>query len=393
MELARTLGRLGVGAGLMYLLDPIAGKRRRAALRDKAVHVSHKTNRAMGVTWRDFSNRLHGAVAETQSRITRSPAIGRVLEQRVRSKLGQYVSHPGSIDVTVEDGRVILRGPVMGDEVDRLLAGVAAIPGVQQVEDRLARHEHTARVPGLQGGRSRTGGRFELLQEHWSPTARVLVGTGGAAVSLLGALRGGPVGAVLGATGLTLLARGLMNLPLRRLVGVGAGRRAVDLQKTIHIQAPVHEVFKIWTNYENFPRFMSHVREVTQVAPEWSHWSVVGPAGVPLEWDAILTEYEHNKVIAWKTMPGSIIQHTGRVLFEPDAEGGTRVHITMSYNPIAGTIAHELAELLGSDPKSRMDYDLMEMKSFIEQGRATTRNGSNFTFDNADAEGRSSELM
>lgn len=393
MSIGRSLGGLGIGAGLMYLLDPIAGKRRRAALRDKAVHVTHKTNRAMGITWRDFSNRMHGVMAETQSLLSGSPATGRLLEQRVRSKLGQYVSHPGSIDVTVEDGRVILRGPVMGDEVDRLIAGVSAIRGVQQVEDRLARHEHTAQVPGLQGGRSRTGGRFELLQEHWSPTARVIVGTGGAAVSVLGALRGGPVGAVIGATGLSLLARGLTNLPLRRLIGVGAGRRAVDLQKTIHIQAPVHEVFRIWSAYQNFPRFMSHVREVTQVAPEWSHWSVVGPAGVALEWDAILTEYEANKVLAWKTAPGSIIQHAGRVQFEPDAEGGTRVHITMSYNPIAGTLAHEVAELLGSDPKSRMDYDLMEMKSFIEQGRATVRDGSTFAFENADAHRRSSELM
>ena len=393
MSIGTSLGGLGIGAGLMYLLDPITGKRRRAVLRDKAVHVAHNTNRAMGITWRDFSNRTRGMMAETRSLLSRSPATGRMLEQRVRSKLGQYVSHPGSIDVTVEDGRVILRGPVMGNEVDRLIAGVSCIRGVEEVEDRLARHEHAAHVPGLQGGRSRTGGRFELLQEHWSPTARFMVGTGGAAISMLGAVRGGPIGALMGATGLTLLARGLTNLPLQRLIGVGAGRRAIDLQKTIHIQAPVAEVFRIWSAYENFPRFMSHVRRVTQIAPGWSHWSVAGPAGVPLEWDAILTEYEPNRFLAWKTAPGSIIKHAGKVQFEPDAEGGTRVHITMSYNPIAGGLGHELAELLGSDPKRRMDYDLMEMKSFIERGSGAGKDESAFEFENGDARQRSSELM
>lgn len=114
---------------------------------------------------------------------------------------------------------------------------------------------------------------------------------------------------------------------------------------------------------------MSHVRQVSQIAPGWSHWAVAGPAGIPVEWDAVLTEFVPNRLLAWKTMPGSTIQHAGRVHFEPDADGGTRIHITLSYNPPTGGLGHELAELLGGDPKSRMDQDLMEMKSFIEAGK------------------------
>ena len=37
--------------------------------------------------------------------------------------------------------------------------------------------------------------------------------------------------------------------------------------------------------------------------------------------------------------------------------------------PPAGVIGHAVAKALGSDPRSRMDDDLMRFKSLIETGR------------------------
>ena len=42
---AMLLGGLGLGAALMYVLDPERGKRRRALVRDKAVRAAHKSKR------------------------------------------------------------------------------------------------------------------------------------------------------------------------------------------------------------------------------------------------------------------------------------------------------------------------------------------------------------
>jgi uncharacterized membrane protein len=42
----------------------------------------------------------------------------------------------------------------------------------------------------------------------------------------------------------------------------------------------------------------------------------------------------------------------------------------MSYTPPAGVVGHAVAKLLGSDPKSQLDQDLMRLKSTLETGKA-----------------------
>jgi uncharacterized membrane protein len=91
---------------------------------------------------------------------------------------------------------------------------------------------------------------------------------------------------------------------------------------------------------------------------------------IPLEWDAVITAQEPNELLAWKSQPDSTIQHAGVVRFQPNANGGTTVHIHMSYNPPAGAIGHALATVLGADPKKKMDDDLMRMKTMIEEKTA-----------------------
>jgi hypothetical protein len=59
------LGGVGIGALLMYMLDPDRGRRRRALVRDKVVSLSSRTGRAISGTARDLSNRAQGLVIET----------------------------------------------------------------------------------------------------------------------------------------------------------------------------------------------------------------------------------------------------------------------------------------------------------------------------------------
>lgn len=145
------VGGLGAGAALMYLFDPERGKRRRALLRDKVFHVAHSTGEKLDVKSRDAANRLHGLLARTRSLLTRERVPDTVVAERVRSRIGHVVSHPGSIEVTVQDGRVTLTGPALSRELDQLLSEAARVRSVTGIENKLDLHEEPGSVPGLQG--------------------------------------------------------------------------------------------------------------------------------------------------------------------------------------------------------------------------------------------------
>ncbi len=360
-----------LGAGLMYLLDPDRGNRRRALLRDQLVHGANKLGEGLDTAARDLSHRSYGTVAEAKSWMSSEEVGDEVLVARVRSAIGRVVSHPGSIHVEAGGGHVTLSGPVLAREVEGLLYAVGHVRGVRQVENQLDVHERAGDVPGLQGEGSRPGHRFDVMQENWAPATRLLASMAGGALALYGLRSGGITGTALGAVGLGLLARGTTNIEAKRLVGIDSGRRAVDIRKTINVNAPVERVFDFWSHFENFPRFMSHLKEVRRTGTDASHWVARGPAGVSVEWDAIITQFEPNQVIAWKSVPGSVVGSAGIVRFQPNEQGGTRVDIRMSYNPPAGALGHAVASFFSSDPRHAMNDDLVRLKSLVEHGKTT----------------------
>lgn len=379
-------GGVGLGGGLMYLLDPGSGRRRRALARDKAVHLLNKSGGALRKTSRDLGNRTKGLAAGVGSRLRKSDVPDQVLHDRVRAALGRSVSHPSAIEVLAEDGRVTLAGDVLAHEEDRLLTAVHKVRGVREVDNQLEVHESAGDVPSLQGGAGVPGGmgRLGVLQRNWPPATRLLVGTAGGALALAALKRRDRMGAVLGSVGLGLLARSLTNLESKRLLGLGAGRRAVDLHKTLNVAAPVDEVFEFWSSFENFPRFMANVLTVRRLGNNRWHWVVRGPASTTVEWDAELTRFEPERVLAWKSVEGAAVESSGLVHFTPAAEG-TQVDVQLSYNPPASAVGHGVATLLGSNPKQQMDQDLVRFKSLIEDGKTTA---AGKTVTRSEVEGR-----
>ena len=79
------IGGIGLGAALMYILDPDRGRRRRALVRDQLARAANKTPEALGATARDLSNRARGLTAEARRLVTSDDVSDQVLAQRVRS--------------------------------------------------------------------------------------------------------------------------------------------------------------------------------------------------------------------------------------------------------------------------------------------------------------------
>ena len=361
------LGAAAAGAISMYLLDPDHGRRRRAVMRDRLASGMSRLDAATSVASRDLRNRARGVAHEVRSRFSHEDVPDEILCARVRSRLGWAVSHPGAIEVSALSGRVTLSGAVLEREYVRLLRTVWAVRGVADVEDRLAVYESAAGISALQGGGRAPGRRFGPMQANWPPGVRVLMGATGGAL-LLNALVGkrSALGLLGGIGGVALIARSSTNMPIDRLVGVR--RPSVELQKCIDVAAPIEQVFETFSQLERFPEFMTHVREVHVSGDGTSKWTVEGPAGRTISWEAITTRLEPNRLIAWRTLPGSAVEHAGLLRFEA-TEGGTRVLVTMSYTPPAGALGHAVARLFGADPKSELNDDLMRMKVFLETGR------------------------
>ena len=358
-------GIAGAGAGLMYLFDPDRGKRRRAMLRNKVEHASRVTMDAAGKTKRDVQNHLRGLTATLGPRSSRKEATDELLNARVRSAMGRVVSHPHSISVVVRDGTAILRGPILKDEVRALLDLIAEVDGVKDIDNWLEVHE-SADIPALQGGYKRHGERFGPFKMNWSPTTRLAATAVGGALTLYGTKRRGLVGSGMSLLGTALVTRAVTNFAFRKLVGVDGHAAGFSVEKTIHINAPIDDVFTYWSHPENFPEFMSHVRKVRKIGEGIYHWTVRGPAGLSIEWNAQITDLEFNKLYAWKSLPGSTVSQTGIARFKSTSDGSTQIDVKMSYLPPAGAFGHVIAELFSVDPKQEMNDDLMRMKSYLE---------------------------
>jgi uncharacterized membrane protein len=232
-------------------------------------------------------------------------------------------------------------------------------------------NQYGSRIGDLEGLAGATLGRRAGASGPAGTAIQVL----GGILAVYGLARRGAVGGILRTLGSGLL---VSSAGRGSLAGLALPhrdrRRAVDIQKTLHINAPLEQVYAFWSNYENFPLFMSHVREVEDLGAGRSHWRVSGPGGVPIEWSAVLTQQAPNEVIAWRSEPGSMLENAGIVRFAAVGTG-TRVDLRFCYHPPVGGAGQAVAELLGSDPRVKLNEDLGRMKSLLEATHRSESHG------------------
>jgi len=142
-------------------------------------------------------------------------------------------------------------------------------------------------------------------------------------------------------------------------------------EKTFEINAPVEVVFDLFSDFEQFPEWMEHIKEVRQTEPRFTRWAAEAPLGINVEWEAKTTELEPNRKIAWRTVRGDV-EMQGEVTFEETERGATRMHISIAYEPPAGHLGTLVAKLFGNDPEKQIDED-MERFAKIAESRARER--------------------
>lgn len=131
---------LMMGAGLMYLLDPDRGRRRRALLRDRFVHGANEAERLGGSTAssaRHIRNRTRGLLAERRAGLREEQVEDSVLEGRLRAELGRLVQPVGDLRAEVLDGVVRLTGTIDEADEPRIVRGLRRVPGVRDLHSQL----------------------------------------------------------------------------------------------------------------------------------------------------------------------------------------------------------------------------------------------------------------
>ncbi len=212
---------------------------------------------------------------------------------------------------------------------------------------------------------------------------------GGVVLALLGLRQRGPGGLLLivlgggmvfrGATGRSLIYE---RMGVNTAVGNESGGVSVPheqgtrIEDAITIGRPRAELYAFWRDFTNLPRFMDNVESVDILDERRSRWTVKGPAGSTLSWEAEIVNDVPNEKIAWRSLENAQIANAGTVEFKDAPAGrGTEVHVVMEYAPPAGQLGALVARATGREPKTQVRQELRRFKSLMETGETPTIEG------------------
>ncbi len=149
----------------------------------------------------------------------------------------------------------------------------------------------------------------------------------------------------------------------------GTKTSTVNMQTTFVVNRPRDEVYAAWRNLSGLPKFMKHLRNVSETSSTRSHWEARIPEASPvsISWDAEIVKDEPGNLLSWRSLPGSTIDNAGKIEFR-DALGhqGTELKVTIVYRPPAGNIGTGVAKLLNPVFKKMVHDDVMNFKQYIE---------------------------
>jgi uncharacterized membrane protein len=139
-----------------------------------------------------------------------------------------------------------------------------------------------------------------------------------------------------------------------------------QVTKSIIVKVEVPRAYEIWANFENFPHFMEHIKSVQKIDEKRSTWTMAGPVGTKVIWNAEVTRLEENKRLAWSTKDNEgLVTTSGQVTFNDLPQQRTEVTIILQYTPPAGKVGDVVAELL-VNPEDQLEEDLRNFKAFAE---------------------------
>ncbi|WP_163397806.1 SRPBCC family protein [Flavobacterium fluviatile] len=170
-------------------------------------------------------------------------------------------------------------------------------------------------------------------------------------------------------TGGTMLLRGLSGYcPVYDAVEHLKKDKASNVNIRINstINKPISEVYAFWRDFENLPKFMTHLDSVKPLSYTTSKWTAKGPGGIgKLTWIAEIVKDEKDRLISWNSLPDSSVKNAGKIVFRPSEEG-TEIIVTISYHAPLGIAGEGAAKLLNPYFEKIVKDDLTNFKTYLE---------------------------
>ena len=132
---------------------------------------------------------------------------------------------------------------------------------------------------------------------------------------------------------------------------------------SVTVNAPIHQVYTLFTHFNDFPKFMSFVKEVTYYDDQRSHW-VVNVAGTH-EWDAVNEAWIPNQQVGWRSTSG--IENSGVVKFTPLGPVSTLVDVYITYKPPVGVLGAAVEQLNYGQFDEILQRDMKHFARMVEQ--------------------------
>ncbi|MGX9901976.1 SRPBCC family protein [Arthrobacter sp. SA17] len=133
------------------------------------------------------------------------------------------------------------------------------------------------------------------------------------------------------------------------------------VQESINVNVPLSQAYNQWTQFEDFPHFMSGVDSVTQIDDTTVHFKT-SIAGVKREYDAAITLQEPDNRITWESLDQP--RNAGTVWFEALDPTETQVTVELVWEP--DSAAENIGAAIGLDSR-QVAADLKRFKKFIEE--------------------------
>jgi len=146
-----------------------------------------------------------------------------------------------------------------------------------------------------------------------------------------------------------------------------------SVERSVTVGKPADELHELWRDPETLTRVFGDRVSVTAAGDDRLHWSLDGPLGRTIEWDAEIVADRTGELLRWESVADATLPSVGSVAFRPaPADRGTEVTLRLEFYPPGGRLGDAAMEALGVVPESLAGTALARFKGLAETGEIAT---------------------